>query len=64
MANPIKETPEKMAEMRRNYEIYLESLERGRRLKEAGELCRFDLFGNRQAGIKRTHSAFRLYNNV
>jgi hypothetical protein len=36
--NPIPETPERMAEMRRHYEIYLESLERGRRLKDAGEL--------------------------
>jgi hypothetical protein len=36
--NPIPETPERMAEKKRAYEIYKQSLERGRRLKDAGEL--------------------------
>jgi hypothetical protein len=37
IANPIPETPEKMAEMKRDYESFLEAVERGRARKAAGK---------------------------
>jgi hypothetical protein len=38
MANPVKETPERMEKKRRNYESFLQALERGRARKAAGKL--------------------------
>jgi hypothetical protein len=37
IANPIPETPERMAEMRQNYESFLQALERGRARKAQKE---------------------------
>jgi hypothetical protein len=35
IANPVMETPERVAEMRKSYEWYLQALERGRLKEEA-----------------------------